>query len=219
MASRLRRGRGGPADDAQPDRAVPGMSPLALRRFRAERLLRRDFVALRPSVLASARRRLGVVGADVDDVDLEACYAQAWHGLYATVLSGEPVENTSGWLTTVTVRRVIDEHRHGVVEPVAAERLPGSARPLMAARPSDPLQRLEDLSRLRAVFEALRGRLSERECEAASLCYLQGLSRADAARRMGISARRMDKLMDGSGAPGVAAKVGELLACIHGGRW
>ncbi len=37
---------------------------------------------------------------------------------------------------------------------------------------------------------------------------------------MGVSRRRMDKLMDGAGgAPGVAAKVGELLTHIRGGRW
>ena len=63
--------------------------------------------------------------------------------------------------------------------------------------------------------------LSERECEAASLCYLQGLSRAEAAERMGISEARMRKLMEGagSGRPGVARKVGDLLDTIKAGGW
>jgi DNA-directed RNA polymerase specialized sigma24 family protein len=197
------------------------VSPLALRRYRAERLLRRDFHALRPVVLAGARRRLDALRVHVDEADLEACYAQAWHGLYATMLAGEPVASPGGWLTTVTVRRAIDDQRHEVAPPAAAERLGGGARPLTVARPADPQQRLDDLTRLREVFEALRGRLTERECAAASLCYLQGLPRAEAAQRMGISPRRMDKLMDGNGAgaPGVAAKVGELLACIRRDRW
>ncbi len=198
------------------------MSPPALRRYRAERLLRRDFHALRPGVLGQARRRLAARGIRLDDADLEACYAQAWHGLYATVAAGEPVETPTGWLVTVTVRRAIDEHRQRAsrrglsVQSLAA----ATSAPAALCEP-DPGERLDDLARLRAVFEALRSRLSARECEAASLCYVQGLSRAEAAERMGLTRRRMDKLMDGmgAGAPGVAAKVGELLALIRGGRW
>jgi hypothetical protein len=80
---------------------------------------------------------------------------------------------------------------------------------------------LDDRARLRSVFEAIRLRLSERECVAVSLCYLQGLSRAEAAARMGISERRMQKLMEGSGgaSTGVAGKFGELLATIQAGEW
>ena len=197
------------------------MSPLALRRYRAERLLRRDFHALRPSVLAGARRRLALLQVRLDDDDLEACYAQAWHGLYATVLAGEAVAAPAGWLVTVTVRRAIDEHRQRARRGLPAASLPVAAGLGVAATAPEPEVRLDELSRLREVFEALRGRLSTRECEAASLCYLQGLTRAEAARRMGVSPRRMDKLMDGPGAgtPGVAAKVDELLTCIRGGHW
>ncbi len=63
----------------------------------------------------------------------------------------------------------------------------------------------------------MRGRLSAREREAAALCYLQGLSRSQAAARMGISEARMRKLMDGQGAgrPGVAHKVGALADTIR----
>jgi RNA polymerase sigma factor (sigma-70 family) len=195
------------------------VSPLALRRYRAERLLRRDFHALRPGVLAGARRRLASLHVRLDEADLEACYAQAWQGLYTTVLAGEPVATPAGWLVTVTVRRAIDEHRRRARQPQPLGSLKVGGALLAAAAP-DPVARLDDRARLREVFEALRGRLSRRECEAASLCYLQGLSRAEAAQRMGVSRRRMDKLMDGAGAaPGVAAKVGELLTHIRGGRW
>jgi transposase len=54
--------------------------------------------------------------------------------------------------------------------------------------------------RLRQLFEAMRARLDGRERDAATLCYLQGLSRAQAAARMGVSEARMRKLMDGAGA-------------------
>ena len=197
------------------------MSPLALRRYRAERLLHRDFHAQRPAVLAQARHRLRPLGVRLDEGELEACYGQAWQGLYATVLSGEPVASPMGWLVTVTVRRAIDEHRRRDRRPaVSVESLPGRAGAIAACQP-DPGERLDDLDRLREVFEALRGRLSPRERQAANLCYVQGLSRAEAAQRMGLSRRRLDKLMDGLGAdaPGVAAKVRELLAVIRGDRW
>ena len=80
-------------------------------RYRAERLLRKDFAGLRMKVLAIVRGQLRAKGIALDPADLEASYAQAWHGLYATVLEGEQVENPSAWLVLVTFRRAIDEHR------------------------------------------------------------------------------------------------------------
>src|SRR5271166_5921515 len=87
------------------------MSPLALRRFRAERLLRQEFRALEGTVLASVRGRLRAGGLSLDPADLEACYAQAWQGLYTAVLEGQEIANPAGWLVLVTFRRAIDEHR------------------------------------------------------------------------------------------------------------
>ncbi len=205
--------------------AIPGGAahePLPrLSRYRAERLLRKDFAGLRTKVLAIARGQLRAKGIALDPADLEACYAQAWHGLYATVLEGELVENPSAWLVLVTFRRAIDEHRSasraGVVDGGENSSYPSR---FDAAR-TDLASELDDRARLRHVFEALRSRLSARECEAASLCYLQGLSRAEAAERMGISEPRMRKLMEGAGPgrPGVAGKVGELLETIKAGGW
>jgi hypothetical protein len=70
-------------------------------------------------------------------------------------------------------------------------------------------------------MEAMRCRLTEREREAVSLCYLQGLSRRQAAARMGLSEARMRKLMDGASPrrPGVAGKLGALVADVRDGRW
>jgi DNA-directed RNA polymerase specialized sigma24 family protein len=189
------------------------MSPSALSRYRAERLLRKGFPELRSKVLAVVRSQLHGKGIALDPADLEACYAQAWQGLYATVLGGEQVENPSAWLVLVTFRRAIDESRTAVREPLGRE-LPVVADPDFAAS-------LDDSTRLRQVFEGLRNRLSARECEAASLCYLQGLSRAEAATQLGISEARMRKLMEGAGPgrPGVRSKMGELLDTIRGDGW
>src|SRR5664280_1356512 len=38
-------------------------------------------------------------------------YAQAWQGLYTVVLDGQQISNPAGWLTLVTFRRAIEEHR------------------------------------------------------------------------------------------------------------
>ncbi len=197
------------------------MTPLDLRRYRAERLLRKDFAGLRSKVLAIVRSQLRGKGIKLDPADLDACYAQAWHGLYATLLGGEAVEDPSAWLVLVTFRRAIDEYRAtrgvGVLEGEEYGSYPRGSH----ASAQDFAAELDDRARLRQVFEGLRTRLSGREREAASLCYLQGLSRAEAAERMGISETRMRKLMEGAGAgrPGVAGKVGELLDTIKAEGW
>ncbi|HEY4897166.1 MAG TPA: hypothetical protein VII01_13880 [Solirubrobacteraceae bacterium] len=194
------------------------MSPLNVRRYRAERMLRGEFEALRSRVLATAGRRLAASGVVLDDGDLEACYSQAWQGLYMVVLEGQEIANPAGWLVLASFRRGIEEHR-------SRRRL---GRP--GAEPGElsdgaPLERdlagdLDDRMRLRQLFEGLQGRLGAREREAAVLCYLQGLTRAQAAVRMGISDARMRKLMEGgAGRLGVAAKVGSLVESIRDGRW
>ncbi len=87
------------------------VTPLDLRRYRAERLLRKDFEGMRGRVLTVVRSQLRGAGMAPAAADLEACYAEAWHGLYARVLDGEQIENPAGWLVRVTFRRAVDEHR------------------------------------------------------------------------------------------------------------
>jgi len=199
------------------------MSPLPVRRYRAERLLRREFEAMRGRVLATVRGRLRAAGVTLDAADLEACYAQAWHGLYTTMLDGHTeVANPEGWLALVTYRRAIDEHRSRLRAPGAYDAYDTrDGAPEAGAPERDLAGELDDRARLRQLMEGLRGRLSPRERQAAALCYLQGLSRADAAAHMGISQARMRKLMEGSraGSTGVAGKVGELLESIRAGSY
>ena len=204
------------------------MSPLPLRRYRAERLLQEQFEDLRGRVLASAQGRLAAGGVRLDRADLEACYGQAWHGLYASVLAGQEIANPTGWLVLVTCRRAIEEHRSRTRAAVSATRAPcpgggpGTADVAeQAAVDPDLAGELDDRLRLRALVQGMRQRLSPREREAAALCYLHGLSRAEAAARMGISERRMRKLMEGRsrGRSGVAGKVGALARTIEQGRW
>jgi RNA polymerase sigma factor (sigma-70 family) len=192
-----------------------------VRRYRAERLLRREFEAMRGRVLATVRARLRAAGVSLDAGDLDAAYSQAWHGLYTTMLEARAeIANPEGWLALVTYRRAIDEHRSRSRCGTAYDARFDPDRD--AATPERDLAgELDDRARLRQLMEGLRGRLSPRERQAAALCYLQGLSRADAATRMGISEARMRKLMEGAraGSPGVAGKVGELLDTIRAGSY
>jgi DNA-directed RNA polymerase specialized sigma24 family protein len=187
------------------------MSPLSIRRYRAERLLRDEFEALRGRVLKTVRGRLRTSGACLDEGDLEGCYAQAWQGLYAAVLEGREIENPAGWLALVTYRRAVEEMR-------TQGRVYGGG---VCAGERDLASEMDDRMRLRHLFEGLRRRLDGREREAAMLCYLQGFSRAEAATRMGVSDARMRKLMEGRGPerPGVAGKVGALVQTIREGQW
>jgi RNA polymerase sigma factor (sigma-70 family) len=201
------------------------VSPLTLRRYRAERLLESQFKGLQAPVVANVARRLRGANVDLDACDLEACYAIAWQGLYAAVLDGQEIANPAGWLILVTFRRAVDEHRARARAHRGADR--GTHGELAngiesaAAQEHDLAAELDDRARLRHLFEALRGRLSAREREAAVLCYLQGLPRAQAAARMGVSEARMRKLMEGRGPgrPGVAGKMGALVETIRDGGW
>lgn len=173
---------------------------------------------MRGRVIPAVRGRLRASGVSLDDGDLDACYAQAWQGLYTALLEGQDIANPAGWLVLVTFRRAIEEHRTRLrVERVSDPGVSGAR----VADERDIAAELDDRTKLRALFEGLRGRLNDREREAAVLCYLQGLSRQEAAARMGVSDTRMRKLMEGRGPgrPGVAGKVGALVDTIRAGGW
>jgi hypothetical protein len=102
--------------------------------------------------------------------------AEGWQGLYTAVLDGQEIANPADRLVVVTRRRAIDERRSRLV----ADRGRGlGAREVRAASRTSP-----GASTTCGVCESsskvLRERLSARECEAATLCYVQGLSRPEA---------------------------------------
>ncbi len=176
---------------------------------------------MRARVSAAVGARLRASGIELDGGDLDAAYALAWQGLYAALLEEEPIESPVAWLTLVAYRRAVEEHR-------SRSRLRGAGEVDGVADAEADICEEVDLAgeldgriRLGNLLEGLSGRLDDRERQAATLCYLQGLSRAEAAVQMGISEGRMRKLMEGRGAgdPGVAGKVGELARVIDEGKW
>ena len=180
-----------------------------LRRKRADDLLARDYEALRATVSAGARAQLARKNIHFDPVDMEAFYNQAWHGLHSELAAGKTIGNHAGWLVTVTARRALDEYRK-----LHRDRYADGVEPADHAADADFAERLDDAAKLRAFVEGMRDRLSVRECQAATLCYLQGLTRPEAAQVLGVEPKRLEKIMDG-----VSRKVGEFVRAIEEGLW
>lgn len=187
------------------------MATLLARRSesRAERLVQREYDELRAPTLRALRSRLAGQGITFDDADLDAFYNQAWHGLYEQLVRGEEVENRGGFLVVAAHRRAIEELRR-----LHPDRRADGVDPGETAQELDLTQRLDDRRRLTGVMEGMRERLSERERQAAALCYLHGYSRPEAAAALGLAPKRMEKLMDG-----VSSKLGTLTTEIDDGDW
>jgi DNA-directed RNA polymerase specialized sigma24 family protein len=159
-------------------------------RLRAQRQLERDYEALKPSTLRSLAAKLHARSLSVPDADLEGYYNQAWHALFEQMSDGAAIANTGGFLVQVAYRRALDDLRRS--GPPRADLAAVEAQ----ARDDDTLERLDDRRRLREFVEAMREELDERERTAASLCYLHGYTRPQAAQAMGLSDGRMKKVMD-----------------------
>src|SRR6476646_10018828 len=146
------------------------MSPLSLRRYRAERLLRDDFERRRARVTAIVRGRLAARGVTLAPADVESCYAQAWQGLYAATLAGTEIDNHTGWLVLVTYRRALDEHRAGERHGRLGADADAAGERTAASQPdtSDLAAQLDGRVRLRAWLGGVR-RFDGREREAAAL--------------------------------------------------
>jgi DNA-directed RNA polymerase specialized sigma24 family protein len=171
----------------------------------ADTVLARDYERLKPEILRTVRGKLASSGVRFDDLDLDAFYNQAWHGVHTKLAEGERVENVSGLLVTIAQRRALDEFRALRMEArVDADALDGQRVDL------DLAARVDDHMRLRHFISGMRVNLHGREREAAALCYVQDYSRGEAAQAMGIKPRRMEKIMDG-----VSKKVGAFVGEIE----
>ena len=160
------------------------------------------------------RGKLAARGLSVVQIDLEAWYNAAWHGLYVAVAEErETVDNPCGWLVVAMERRAIDELRR--MKPERYTDLPEDLEHLAEGSVEiDFAERLDDLDRIRQWRSGLRLRLSKRERQAAVLHFVQGLSRIETARQLGVSPRRADKIFDS-----ITTKTAGLLSAIEDGTW
>ncbi|MDQ2622580.1 MAG: sigma-70 family RNA polymerase sigma factor, partial [Actinomycetota bacterium] len=174
-----------------------------------ETLIRSEYEGFKPEIIRTVSSKLAGDGVRPLESDLDYSYNEAWHALYMKLAAGEEVENRKGFLVTVTHRRALNEFRAW-----HPSRRASTAEVENQAGTVDLEDRIDAADQLRQFREGLRSRLSAREQEAATLCYLHGLSRPEAARVMGVSPRRMEKIMDGA-----SSRVQELIGEIRAGEF
>jgi len=194
------------------------MSVLAAREQRkADEMLSRGYEPWKRKVQAGVRGQLSRKNIHFDDLDLDAFYNQAWHGLHTKLIEGEEITNPEGFLVRAMFCRAIEEYRRRHVDRYESDGLDALEQGAEVDLPSQ----LDDQRTLRHFQEGLSDRLDARECRAATLCYIHGYSRPEAARLMNLEPRRLEKIMDGDGEkkPGVAKKVAALIKDIEAGLW
>lgn len=175
----------------------------------ADEVLARDYARLRRGVLNGVRSQLNRHGLRFDELDLEAFYNTAWQTLYTKLAAEEQIMNPEGFLVAVAGRRAIDE----------ARRLRGldcevSAEPDQQGTEYDLDEELDRRTLLRHFREGLKEKLTYRECQAATLCLILGLTRPKAAELLGISRDRMERIMDDA-----QRKIGAFIPTITSGDW
>lgn len=170
---------------------------------RASGAANENYRELQAEVLETVRKKLSARRMSVDESDLEEAYCLAWHGVVEKIKRGDEVSNLTGLLVKITWRRAVDAYR---------EARPGQRVQLDLDQYSVELDvdaQLDDQIKLNRFIKAARGRLNPRECEAVSLCVIQGYPRAQAAELLGLKRSQMEKIMDSA-----TKKLGGVVASI-----
>lgn len=175
----------------------------------ADAVIGEEYDAFKSEVIGTAGARLAASNIHFADLDMDGFYNQAWFGLYTKLRDGQDVDNRKGLLVQMTYRRAIDEFRR-----MHPDRQAGPAM-LEAVGYEDPIEDTLDQRRAFSQFvEAMRSELNQRELTAATLCYVYGLTRPEAAEQLGVRPKRMEKIMDE-----VSRKLRPLLSSIKEGTW
>ncbi len=175
----------------------------------ADRVIGEEYEAFKTDVVRAVSGKLSASKIRFADLDMDGFYNQAWYGLYTKLQDGQQVDNRKGLLVQMTYRRAIDEYRtlhpDRHADPVVLETL-GAENPIE--------ETLDQQREFTQFVEGMRASLSQRELRAATLCYVYGLSRPEAAEQVGVRPKRMEKIMDE-----VSRKMRPVLASIKEGNW
>ncbi|MBJ7353229.1 MAG: sigma-70 family RNA polymerase sigma factor [Thermoleophilaceae bacterium] len=175
----------------------------------ADQVIGEEYEAFKDEVTRTVAGKLAASKIRFAELDMDGFYNQAWYGLYTKLQDGQQIENRKGLLVQMTYRRAIDEYRtlhpDRHADPVVLETL-GT---------DDPIEETLDQQReFKQFVEGMRSELSQRELRAATLCYVYGFSRPEAAEQIGVRPKRMEKIMDE-----VSRKLRPVLASIKEGTW
>ena len=176
--------------------------------MRAQRVLDEHYAALRDRTIEAVARRLSARGLHRDAADIDGAYHDAWCSVLARLSRRATVDDLPALLCVITYRRTIDEVRR--TRPGLRARSEPAATPAVDDRLID---RLDERRRLREFAEGLRDELHGRSRTAAELCYVHGHRRSEAAEALGLTQRRMKKVMDE-----VSPTVARLVREIDGGE-
>jgi DNA-directed RNA polymerase specialized sigma24 family protein len=175
----------------------------------ADAVIGAEYDSFKDEVTRSAAGKLAASNIRFADIDMDGFYNQAWYGLYTKLQDGQQVDNRKGLLIQMTYRRAIDEYRtlhpDRQADPVMLETV-GVDNPIE--------ETLDQQREFKQFTEGMRSSLSQRELQAATLCYVYGLSRPEAAEQVGVRPKRMEKIMDE-----VSRKLRPVLASIKEGTW
>jgi DNA-directed RNA polymerase specialized sigma24 family protein len=170
---------------------VVGRRPLS-RAEEAEAAANANYKTLEAEVTRVVRRRLAARNMRMDATDVEDAYCQAWHGVCEQIKRGTKVRNLTGLLVEVTFRRAADMYRDS--RPAQHADVEIEAHGIEVAID----EQLDDRVKLQRFIARLKGRLNDQERNAVSLTLIHGYSRREAAGLLGVSAARMEKIMDGA---------------------
>jgi DNA-directed RNA polymerase specialized sigma24 family protein len=159
-------------------------------RQEAEAVANANYEALKEVVLRSVRSRLFARSVRLDQIDLEAAYNQAWHGVCQAIAQQRRVGNLAGLLVDITSKRAIDIYRQ------RNEAMHADADVETHAVEIDLAERVDDQNKIERLLERLKDRLTDVQRNAVTLCILQGYTRPEAARILGIEAAAFEKVMD-----------------------
>jgi DNA-directed RNA polymerase specialized sigma24 family protein len=177
-----------------------------VRRYRAEQFAKARYTKLRAPVANFVRRRLGRAAGFLPEQELEASYSMAWDALMEKVAQGKAPDCYERWLCVVTYRRAADYLR-----PVRVHREFPLAAVDAVATGEDPCELAISREYVREFLDRIEHRFGERGARIVAYLWLGDLTHAAAAERVGVSTKRLRKILYGDG-----RKVGlrDELACL-----
>jgi DNA-directed RNA polymerase specialized sigma24 family protein len=189
---------------------APAIALLADReRQAAARVVDRNYEPMKPGVVRAMRSRLCRFRVPLHGLDLEEFYNDAWEVVHEKLSRGESIDEPEGFLVVVGCNKAIDYVRKTKprwravwprVEEIGVEH--------------DIAARLDNRMRLDDFEEAMREALTNREYALMRLCLFCGLTRPEAARQLGETPERTEKIMDGAW-----VKLRPLVRAIERGEW